>query len=32
MKFVTQVDYYAHIQEAREYIVHEVLESGWSIS
>jgi len=29
---IVQVDYYAHIQEVGEYIVHEVLESGWSVS
>ena len=28
---VVQVDYYAHIQEIREYIVHEALEDDWSI-
>jgi len=29
---VVQVDYYAHVQEIREHVVHEALESGWSIS
>jgi len=29
---VIQVDYYAHIQEVREHIVHEALEGSWSIS
>ena len=29
---VVQVDYYAHIQEVGEYIVHEVLEGSWSVS
>jgi len=28
---VVQVDYYAHIQEIGEYIVHKALEGGWSI-
>ena len=29
---VIQVDYYAHIQEIREHVIHEALESGWSVS
>jgi len=29
---VIQVDYYTHIQEVREHIVHEALEGSWSIS
>jgi len=29
---VVQVDYYAHIKEVREYVVHEALEDSWSIS
>ena len=29
---VIQVDYYAHIKEVREHIVHEALESNWSVS
>ena len=29
---VIQVDYYAHIKEVREHIVHEVLEGNWSVS
>jgi len=29
---VVQVDYYVHIQEVRENVVHEALESGWSVS
>jgi len=29
---VVQVDYYAHIQEVGEHIVHEALEGSWSIS
>jgi len=28
---VVQVDYYAHIQEIGEHIIHEALESGWSV-
>jgi len=28
---VVQVDYYAHIQEIREHVVHKALEGGWSI-
>jgi len=26
---VVQVDYYAHIQEVREHVVHEVLKGSW---
>jgi len=29
---VIQVDYYAYIQKIGEYIIHEALEGGWSIS
>jgi len=29
---VVQVDYYAHIQEVREHVIHEALESSWSVS
>jgi len=29
---VIQVDYYAHIKEVREHIVHEALEGSWSVS
>ena len=29
---VVLVDYYAHVQEVGEYIVHEALESSWSVS
>jgi len=29
---VVQVDYYAHIQEVGEHIVHEALEGGWGVS
>ena len=29
---VIQVDYYAHIQEVGEHIVHEALEGGWGVS
>jgi len=29
---VVQVDYYAHIQEVREQVVHESLEGDWSVS
>jgi len=29
---VIQVDYYAHIKEVGEHVVHEALEGNWSIS
>jgi len=29
---IVQVNYYAHIQEVGEHIVHEALEGSWSIS
>jgi len=29
---IVQVDYYAHIQEVGEHVVHEALEGSWSIS
>ena len=29
---VVQVDYYAHIKEVREHVIHEVLKDSWSIS
>jgi len=29
---IVQVDYYVHIQEIREHIVHKALEGGWSVS
>jgi len=29
---VVQVDYYAHVQEIGEHVVHEALECGWSVS
>jgi len=29
---VVQVDYYTHIKEVREYVVHEALEGSWSVS
>ena len=29
---VIQVNYFAHIQEVREYIIHEVLEDSWSVN
>jgi len=29
---VVQVDYYAHIQEIGEHVVHEALEDSWSVS
>jgi len=29
---IIQVDYYTHIQEVREHVVHEALEGSWSVS
>ena len=29
---IIQVDYYAHIKEVREHIIHEALEGSWSVS
>jgi len=29
---VVQVNHYAHIQEVREHVIHEVLESDWGVS
>jgi len=29
---VIQIDYYAHIQEVREHVVHKALKGSWSIS
>jgi len=29
---VVQVDYYTHIKQVREHVVHKALEGSWSIS
>ena len=29
---VVQIDYYTHIQEIGEHVVHEMLEGSWSVS